>query len=131
MELATIKHAIENNENLPSSIIFNCTENAFIPESYIDHLRTRFKISYIQSLDYIVNLKNDIFSEYPKDTLFIYKTDMLDSINPIISEVDNLIIICYNIDKSIIESYSNYIVTVPKLESWQIEDYIKSVLPHT
>ena len=48
MELSTVKHVIENNENLPSSIIFKCVDNAFIPESYIDHLKAKFKINYIQ-----------------------------------------------------------------------------------
>ena len=39
-----------------------------------------------------------------------------------------VIIITYTINKSLNDKYSSYIYEVPKLENWQIKDYVYSIL---
>ena len=55
--------------------------------------------------------------------MYVYECDKLDSY---ISYNKDLIIVTKNISKDILKDFQEYIIIVPKLEQWMIEDYIKS-----
>lgn len=44
-------------------------------------------------------------------------------------QFDYTIVVCDQIDKSITEQVKNYVIQLPKLETWQILDYAKSMCP--
>ena len=74
-----------------------------------------------------INSSPDPFSE-PTSNLYVYKTDSLERI-PAKYLQNNLIIITPKLLKDAEKEYDEYILRIPKLEEWQIVDYIKTVSP--
>ena len=129
MDLLQLKCDIEAKNINTSLLIFNCTEHYFLPMQYV-HAIAKAKnldIEYIDSLKQKLSKAKDVFgmkNMTPK--LQVLKTDEFSNDNELLKTITNVIIITKKIDKSTRELFKDYIVDVPKLESWQIADYVYS-----
>jgi len=85
------------------------------------------KIKVIESLEELPNNTNDIFGLADlSDCLYIYKTDLFDYQLEDLSDKKDLWVITKKVDKKTKSCYN--IIEVPKLEEWQIKDYVYSNL---
>lgn len=129
LNLNEVKTALENNKDIDQFLIFYYEDTTdYIPVQYAKALaRIRnSEILYVNELDEI-NSSPDPFSE-PISNLYLYKTDSLERI-PAKYLQNNLIIITPKLLKDVEKEYDEYILRIPKLEEWQIVDYIKTVSP--
>lgn len=129
LNLNEVKTDLENNKNIDQFLIFYYEDTTdYIPVQYAKALaRIRnSEILYVNELDEI-NSSPDPFSE-PTSNLYVYKTDSLERI-PAKYLQNNLIIITPKLLKDVEKEYDEYILRIPKLEEWQIVDYIKTVSP--
>jgi len=125
IELDVLKKEIENNCISHNLIIFKCAKGSeFIPHQYAMHLR--------DSYNYTIQHVDDV-SELPKASLFdvVDCFDLtiltLDKLEVPISETNNKVwIVCNKIDTKIKKQCDDTIVEIPKLEAWQIKDFINS-----
>lgn len=129
LNLNEVKTDLENNKDIDQFLIFYYEDTTdYIPVQYAKALaRIRnSEILYVNELDEI-NSSPDPFSE-PTSNLYVYKTDSLERI-PAKYFQNNLIIITPKLLKDVEKEYDEYILRIPKLEEWQIVDYIKTVSP--
>lgn len=122
MEIRTLKENIENNTLSDSSLIF-VGDNSFIPNQYIARIALNInkQITYVNDLDQFKHLNP--FFEY-KD-IYVYSTNVLDRLEVDLSRISHLYIICKKCSLDL-----ECVVKIPKLEEWQIKDYIMSKLPN-
>lgn len=129
LNLNQVKTDLENNKNIDQFLIFYYEDTTdYIPMQYIKalaHIRNS-DILYVDELEEINNL-SDPFSE-SSSTIYVYKTDSLGKI-PTKYIRNDLVIITPKLLKDVEKEYSEYILKIPKLEEWQIIDYIKTVSP--
>lgn len=121
MTLQDVKKYVVDEGEFPSFIIFKCADSDYVPLQYVKEV-AKDSYCFIESLeDYT---KAQISLEYYESTVYVYRTDELTTCYASFKEVNNLVIICNKIDKNLSKEFSDYIVEVPKLEKWQIKDYI-------
>ena len=131
MKIETLKEQIENKSVGNEPLIFLYEDTNFIPLQYIVEIaRIREKnIEYIDSLASIGSNVNDIFGGTTvSNSLRVLITKELEDIHEKFKYETDLYIIVNKIkDKACIEKLSDSIVIVPKLEDWQIKDYVYSL----
>jgi hypothetical protein len=133
MDLQTLQKHIKENLPIDSFYIFVNTENSFLSNQYINAISTykNLRLVYVDEIDSLIPDKNDIFgcTEVIDDScLYVYRVEKFDNPNiNDIKEIKNLIIVTDKVDKDIESLYSLYITVMPKLENWQIKDYVYSI----
>ena len=131
MTIKDLFNQIQFNEVKDSLIVFKNSENQFLANQYIESIANSrgMKITYIDTLDGLVSDAFSLFDDEvdkKDDELLVYYTDDLS--NSSIVDVTNLIIVTNKISSKEVQStLSNYIVEVPKLLDWQIQDYAHSM----
>lgn len=125
IDIITLKKEIENNTlflNNDSFIIFKGkdTSSEFIFDQYY-HIYANNNMLNIELIDKLENIYTTCF-DVKKCNFKIFKTEKLENI-PLNFEGW---IYCKSISKEINKQYEDKIVELPKLENWQILDYISS-----
>lgn len=129
MKLEQLKKNIENKSISDELIIFKLSDIDFICKQYINEIANikQLPIEYIEDISSLCQV--DIFGiNSINRSISVFKCEELNNLNKLILKRKNVIIICKNITAEIESKYEPYITIVPKLESWQIKDYIYSVL---
>ncbi len=126
MDISILKKSIESSMPTQNFIIFKNTDNSFLSNQYTNAIasKTNCTIEYIESLDGLY--VNDPFLDPELSTLYVYHTDTLQNLKSGL-DTKNLIIICNKIDKASSQLYKDFIIDVPKVELWQVKDFIFSV----
>lgn len=131
MKIETLKESIENRSIGDSPIIFLYEDVNFIPLQYINEIATiREKdIEYIESLSSIGSNVNDIFGgTTPSNSMRVLISKELDDISDKIKYEKDIYVVVNKIkDSTCLQKLSDYIVIIPKLEEWQIKDYVYSI----
>lgn len=109
MLLRDFKKKIEDKKLSDDMIIIESIDNNFVADQYIK------EISNFKQLDifYCDSIPEFTLSGY----LYVYKCESLENI-PLLN---NLIVVC---NKYTGNKLNDYVVTIPKLENWQIENYV-------
>lgn len=131
MDIKELKSLIESKQ-LPNIgfIIFKYEDIDFLPNQYLLEICKilNLNINYIDDISNYITIQNDIFGLSNIDTLLnIFKIKSFNINNKILLEAKNLIVICNDISDDCKDIFSNNIVYFPKLEKWQIKDYVYSV----
>lgn len=131
LSLERLKENIEKKLPLEPFYIFCYEDNTFIVNQYIRVMsqNRELKITYVDDLKGFFPDKDDIFGTIElidENCLYIYKCDEFDSKDFSLKDVKNLIIICKKLDQESEKIFDSYIVKFPKLEDWQIKDYVYS-----
>ena len=130
LELKLLQDLITENKLSDCFYIFLNSENSFLSNQYIEAIANSKKIKkiYVDDLKSLLPDENDIFgiTDLIDDTcLYIYKVyDNFDYKDLAITKVKNLIIVCDKIDDETKSIFDPYIIKMPKLEEWQVKDYI-------
>lgn len=129
MELHKLKANLLEGKLPNKFLIFVCSENFFIADQYINMIcdksgKEKRSINSIFEQSSAMSLVFD-FSEY----INVLKTETFEEFSEDYTSLENTIVVCKKVDKKLLESASEFIVEIPKLEAWQIEDYIKQCCP--
>lgn len=123
MELSELKSKLLNKEKILLPLLFiNEDESEFLIKSYIKEIANvnKLEVKEIATLKEMLDIQNDVF--FNNDYLFIYRVNKNDIIN--VDDLTNIILI--NEDKLDLNINT---VKFNKLLEWQIEDYVKVLLP--
>ena len=126
MNIIELKEKILNKSIDDSLLILTYSDNTFVADQYIDEIskiHNREKL-IVPSLDQTQKTDDDIFDK-PETYLYVVKTDELSEhiFNPDLYK--NVIILT----KKVTTEDKLNIVDIPKLQNWQIEDYMSALLP--
>ncbi len=126
MELAELKKSILNKAFILSDYIFKYSDNPFLVNSYIDRIIKDYNLNAITitSLNDVKELEDNVFEDTSKN-IYILSCEVFEE--DLTGYACNKIII--KTKKVVNENLSDYIIEFPKLENWQIEDYVKTLLP--
>lgn len=128
MDIQEFKQHIENNDLNISLVICKYKGNGdFIFHQYLKE--------YITRNNYDVDVISDITSSKAKNifdvscnTVKVCNMDKLENLDIDTDKSHDIIWVkCKSIDKKIQKKYSDNIIELPALESWQIKDYILSI----
>lgn len=133
MTLQELKQHIEANTVPDSPIIFKDDEMMFLSNHYIKAISKsrNLKINYIQDLSEVVSDGFDFFGstidEQP-DCLNVLKASVYEwKVQSFASTTNLIVVVTKFADKAVEKDLSEYIITMPKLEDWQIKDYVYSI----
>lgn len=127
MKLEELKEKVLSNNLENSLFIFTYLENTFVINQYIGRIakNNSLQIEYINNIDKLLDLNDNIFNEPNNDILYIYNVDEFVLKDKYIN-LKNCIVICKKVIKDV--DYE-YIIEFPKLVDWQIKDYLKVKAP--
>lgn len=132
MDIQGCKKCIEENTPIHSLIIFKDNGSNFISRQYMHAIAkvNGMEIEFIDTLDSMLNDLDSIFFEEGLREGARFNVHVIDKFlyrDERIKNLDNLCIICNNIDEESEKIFKEYIIEVPKLEAWQIKDYVYSL----
>lgn len=129
--LQELKTSIEQRSVGSDMVIFVCEDVTFLPFQYIREIAKikGMPINYLESIDTLVSSFADIFGMSDvEDGIRVYQTSEIETLNDKLKYEKDLYIIVNKIkDKKTLLDFENNIVNVPKLEGWQLQDYLYSV----
>jgi len=134
MKLSELKNNILNNTLSNNLLIFTWKENNFLTSQYIHEIaKVRGQsIQFVDSFEELMGISSNenVFGEdFGEGVLKVLSVDVFDELaNDSMVNIENSIIVCKEIAKEVKHSYENYpnlIVEFPKIESWQVKDYIR------
>lgn len=128
MQIDEVKYIIENKKYSGQMFIFQYSDTKFITQQYIEKLVLdfNFELSYSDEIDNKIITGVSLFGSVNDNVLRVYDINEFDyDIN--LSNEKNLIILCKKISERLKKIYANNIIIVPKLEDWQIKDFVYSV----
>lgn len=131
MTLKDLKNQIENKNIELKFSIYKYTDNLFLPFHYIKEIKKvlNCEIEFIENLNSYLNRSKDIFTIQDKsdeNLLNIFIVDNFEECKKELIKANNLIIICKTMSSEVEEFFTPYITVFPKLEKWQIKEYVYS-----
>lgn len=128
MTIQELKATIESG-NVPKGLtILKVADSFFVPNQYIDFIRKSVEIVYVETCSDIINSRTDIFDlGNSSDSLKVLKTEEFKNTDERLKSSGNVFIVCRKMDKKTSSVFKDYIIDVPKLEKWQMEDYAYSL----
>ena len=127
MTLVELKQNI-NTKILPHDfMIFVCKDAEFLGRQYIQALGS-LASGGIRKI-------NSIYEPLYSSSLILTAEECLNVLNIAVfdersenyAQFQNTVVVCNKIDKTIAEAVANYTIIFPKLEDWQVTDYIKTM----
>lgn len=108
-------------------LIFNCGKSEFIPLQYARHLAQlhELEIKTVDSLDDYYQGSGGF--GMVSNTLYLYRVDCLEEVDPLLTTSSDIIIIAKKIKKDVYKDYAYNIVDVPDLEPWHVHNYIQGI----
>ena len=128
MQIDEVKYIIENKKYSGQLFIFQYSDTKFITQQYIEKLVLdfNFELCYSDEIDDKIITGVSLFGSVNDNVLRVYDINEFDyDIN--LSNEKNLIILCKKINEGLKKIYADNIIIVPKLEDWQIKDFVYSI----
>lgn len=129
MQITEVKNIISNKNYDGQFFIFQYADNKFVAQQYARKIINdfQFELIYKDEIDNSIKTFSSIFGESNNNYLRVFDIDELNTLNYDIASEKNLIIICKKISDQIKSIYEDNIVIIPKLEDWQIKDFVYSI----
>lgn len=130
MTLMQLKEFITNKTIPNDFMIFSCKDNHFLAQQYLNEIsgQKTGKINKISSI--FEPQQNSLFLLTDQEgALNVLITEVFDERAEDYSQFTDTIVICDKIDKTIENQVANYVIEMPKFQTWQIEDYAKTICP--
>lgn len=128
MDIQKLKQNIEEENVQIGFWIFQYTDNSFLPHQYIHEIRKILNkdVQILDDLNVLVSPQKNIFGNTDaSDLIRLFVTECFESDNPYLEEENNLIVVCKKVTNE--ELFKDSIIKFPKLEQWQIKDYVYSI----
>lgn len=130
MNIETFKSSLEENKFDYNFVVLSWEDSPFIAYQYLNKIKDILNVefNYVQSLENLNRTDFELlFEDTPVWNIFI--TEKLSLTAAEIAKCKNLIIICKNIDAKTKEKISENLITIPKLQLWQLQEYTSINLP--
>lgn len=129
MNLEKLKDLIEKQSKVTFPIIFLDSENSFVADQYANAISVNMKLPLLTTSSVLnISPESIMFEEAPSCVYYVHQHKLEENDIPHILS-NNLIIISTDcMDENTFEQLRDYVVAVPKLEDWQIKDYIYAQL---
>lgn len=128
MNIEKLKSLIEQNNYNGESFIFNEVNNcSFLVHQYIHDLilRNNFQLVIIKNISDIPFNTNNFLSIIDNNYFYVYYTDDSEELRNITNFKNCCIIYTGKKLKDVLD-IEEYVVNIPKIEKWQIKDYVYS-----
>ena len=129
MTLVELKKFIINKAVPSEFMIFITKENHFLANQYISAIKeiagntiNKIESIYEPSHSSLTLLTNP-------EAINILTVETFEERAENYNQFENVIVVCEQVDKSILKDVEDYVVRFPKLEEWQIFDYAKIMCP--
>ena len=121
MQLKDLKKHITDKTIVEDMIIFRYADTDFVPNQYAKEIASILgkELSYVDSLQ-DVNSNSGFFAEEP---LFVVH---IDNMKTLIDYNRSVIVMTKAVSEEVMKELGQYVVEVPKLEQWMVEDYVTS-----
>lgn len=131
MTLNQLKDFIESKNPPTDFMIFERKENKFLARQYTQALCELYSnnINKIASLQEPKQSSFMLLTQPEDEYLNILTVDTFTERAENYGLFDHTLVICDQVDKSIRPMLSSYIITFPKLQTWQMFDYVKQLCP--
>ena len=131
MTIKELKNQIENENIELRFSIYKYTDNTFLALQYIDAISKILErdIVFLDDLNTYTKSQNILFlnEHTSENTLNIFITNVFEEESIKLISHSNLIIVCKKMSESCKKIFADYIIEFPKLEKWQIKDYVYSL----
>lgn len=134
MDLQQIKASVENKNLIKGLVVFVCKNGNFIPLQYLGWYRkNNIEVEYVEDILILRSNSNSLFGSWDdtSNKQYVFSCEVFelpeDSLAYFLKTDKNIWVICSKVSDSISEQLKENIVTVPKLENWQIEDLAYSM----
>ena len=127
MTLVELKNYIDNNL-LPSDfMIFIRKDNDFLVKQYVEALSSLAPNNIVNKISSIYDpMRSSLILLTTSEALNILTVETFDERSENYSQFKNTIVVCDQVDKSILKNVENYIIEFPKLKDWQTLEYLKT-----
>ena len=126
MTVQELKSDIENNKVSDDLLILINSDNSYISDTYVQRIAQNkgIPITVVEDIEALQPNKFNIFGEVDETSnLKIVRVEKLSYTESGLQTVKNAVIIADKVDEKTMEMYKDFIVTIPKLEKWQIKQY--------
>lgn len=129
MTIEELKYIIENKKYSGQFFIFQYTDSKFIVHQYIERLVRDFgfELIYKDEIDSSIKTQTTLFGSLDNNALRVFDVENFDLDDSTLIKETNLIIICKKLSSFINNQYSDQIIIIPKIEEWQIKDFVYSL----
>lgn len=119
------KNAIERGVPYHTMLIIVYSDNKFVAEQYTKQiaLNNKYDIEQVESVQDLLTSLSNVFGDKSQKLLIV---DKFQCDIQLLGKVKDAIIITNKIEKETSKLFDNYIIQIPKLETWQVEDYALS-----
>ena len=130
MTLEEFKIRVENNSVGDGVYILMYEDSDFVPHQYLEKILEDNKdlpVEYIKDIQQTIEDVTGMFYKKTNLIIRIFRTDKFECFNKNLELLDGKnFIVCNKIDDDTKALFADCIVEFPKLESWQIADYLYS-----
>ena len=121
MDIVKLKESIEKNTLDDSLLILEWQDSDFIAQQYVKAITKNksLEILYAHSLEECSGASS--FFEEESNYLYVMNVETFESKLEDFVDFKNVVIICKEVKNAFVNSY---VVKIPKLETWQINDYM-------
>ena len=128
MDIKDLKQLIENKSIKVGFMIFKYLDNDFLPLQYLHEIKKilNCEIQFIDNIKDILNSSNFFFDDSNNNLNVLCCDTFSDNISNLVNQ-NNLIVICKKLAKECENIFKDNIIEFPKLEDWQIKDYVYSL----
>lgn len=131
MQLHELKQFITDKMLPADFIIFVAKDCPFLARQYVNAMidLAEGNVRKIKSIYEPQQSSLLLLTENDDTHLNVLYTDTFSERAESYGQFDYTVVVCNQIDKSIAETVKDYVIKLPKLETWQILDYAKSLCP--
>lgn len=127
MTLSELKEVVEQLSPITTSLVM-ISEDKFLPLQYLDKLRERYNLIYIESLSELSS-DDDIFmdeQEESSEDIYVLNTSSVEFRDEILFEKHNVLVVGSKITSEAKKLYKDILIEFPKLLEWQLRDMLYS-----
>lgn len=131
MTLEELKNDVMNKNYSGCPVIFVYSDSKFVPIQYIDRIvqDNNYTIDYRYEIDNSIISMVDLFGQNLNEKYIrVFDVDSFEFNDSRLIDEKNIFIICKKIGDDVKSLYKQLIINVPKLEDWQIKDYVYSLV---
>ena len=121
MQLKELKKNIMDKNVIEDMIIFKYEDTDFVPNQYVKEIASILgkEISYVDTIQE-ARSNGGFFGEEP---IFVVR---IDNLKTLIEYNRSVVVMTKAVSEEVMKELGQYVVEVPKLEQWMVEDYVAS-----
>ena len=116
------KDALERGVPYHTLLILTYSDNKFVAEQYAKQIAINngYPFEVVETIDDLFSSIGNVFGD---KSLKVLTIDKLQTEDTFLTKVKDAVIIANKIEKETSKLFNEYILEIPKLETWQVEDY--------